>query len=221
VVYAQMGRGKSERILAQAMSSIAATLGKFAMDVCLFISQNFSFISFPDELTTGSSIMPHKKNPDVFELIRSRCNQIQALPNQITMMTTNLPSGYHRDLQLLKEAMFPAIISLKESLEICHFMLQQIEVKSSILEDRKYDYLFSVDAVNALVLQGVPFREAYKQVGAQIENGSFVTDKTAQHQHEGSIGNLCNNEIKLGFENILQNFEFNKVKTALDALVQL
>jgi argininosuccinate lyase len=157
VVYAQMGRGKTERILGQAMSSVAATLAKMAMDICLFINQNFGFISFPDELTTGSSIMPHKKNPDVFELIRSRCNKIQALPNEIAMMTTNLPSGYHRDLQLLKENLFPAIISLNECLEMTTFMLQHINIKDNILADKKYDYLFSVDVVNELALSGISF----------------------------------------------------------------
>ncbi|HLS38774.1 MAG TPA: argininosuccinate lyase, partial [Sphingobacterium bovisgrunnientis] len=165
VVYAQMGRGKTERILAQAMSSIAATLAKFAMDVTLFINQNFGFISFPAHLTTGSSIMPHKKNPDVFELIRSRCNKIQALPTEIAMMTTNLPVGYHRDLQLLKENLFPAFQSLNECLEIATFMLENIEIKDSILDDPKYDYLFSVEVVNNEVLQGIPFREAYKNIG--------------------------------------------------------
>ncbi|HEY0769576.1 MAG TPA: argininosuccinate lyase, partial [Sphingobacteriaceae bacterium] len=195
VVYAQMGRGKTERILAQGMSSVAATLAKMAMDVCLYINQNFSFISFPDELTTGSSIMPHKKNPDVFELIRSRCNKIQALPNEIAMMTTNLPSGYHRDLQLLKENLFPAFQSLNECLEMAAYMFRHIAVKDDILKDKKYLYLFSVEAVNELVLQGVPFREAYKQVGMEIENGEFKAPEKVEHTHEGSIGNLCNKEI--------------------------
>lgn len=220
VVYAQMGRGKTERILAQAMSSIAATLAKMAMDVCLFINQNFGFISFPDELTTGSSIMPHKKNPDVFELIRSRCNRIQSLPNEIAMMTTNLPSGYHRDLQLLKENLFPAITSLNECLEICTFMLQNISVKDGILEDKKYDYLFSVDVVNDLAISGIPFREAYKIVGETIENGTFAPKKSLAHTHEGSIGNLCNDEIEKMMNSILSQFSFQNVNAAIEKLVK-
>lgn len=220
VVYAQMGRGKTERILGQAMSSVAATLAKMAMDVCLFINQNFGFISFPDELTTGSSIMPHKKNPDVFELIRSRCNKIQALPNEIAMMTTNLPSGYHRDLQLLKENLFPAIVSLNECLEICTFMLQNISVKDQILDDKKYDYLFSVDVVNDLALNGIPFREAYKIVGDSIEKGTFTPKKVLNHTHEGSIGNLCNVEIGAMMDSVLANFNFSKVNQAIEKLVK-
>lgn len=220
VVYAQMGRGKTERILAQAMSSIAATLAKMAMDVCLFINQNFSFISFPAELTTGSSIMPHKKNPDVFELIRSRCNKIQALPNEIAMMITNLPSGYHRDLQLLKENLFPAITSLNECLEIATFMFQNITIKDDILKDKKYDYLFSVEVVNDLALQGVPFREAYKIVGEQIENGTFAPSSQIHHTHEGSIGNLCNEQITAGMQDVLSQFGFGKVNKAIEDLVK-
>jgi argininosuccinate lyase len=219
VVYAQMGRGKTERILGQAMSSIAATLAKMAMDVCLFINQNFGFISFPDELTTGSSIMPHKKNPDVFELIRSRCNKIQALPNEIAMMITNLPSGYHRDLQLLKENLFPAITSLNECLEMTTFMLQNITVKDHILEDKKYAYLFSVEAVNELALSGTPFREAYKIVGETIDNGTFAHGTKVNHTHEGSIGNLCNPEIEAMMEEILGQFNFEKTKVAIDKLL--
>lgn len=220
VVYAQMGRGKTERILAQGMSAIAATLAKMAMDVCLFINQNFGFISFPDELTTGSSIMPHKKNPDVFELIRSRCNKIQALPNEIAMMITNLPSGYHRDLQLLKENLFPAITSLNECLEMTNFMLQNISVKDHILDDKKYDYLFSVDVVNELALEGVPFREAYKIIGETIEKGTFKPNKTIKHSHEGSIGNLCNAEITAMMNETLAQFNFEKVNKAIEKLVQ-
>lgn len=219
VVYAQMGRGKTERILAQGMSAIAATLAKMAMDVCLFINQNFGFISFPDQLTTGSSIMPHKKNPDVFELIRSRCNKIQALPNEIAMMITNLPSGYHRDLQLLKENLFPAITSLNECLEMTNFMLQNISVKDHILDDKKYDYLFSVDVVNDLALQGVPFREAYKIVGETIENGTFKPNKAIKHSHEGSIGNLCNREITAMMNETLAQFNFEKVNKAIERLI--
>jgi argininosuccinate lyase len=219
VVYAQMGRGKTERILAQAMSSVAATLAKMAMDVTLFINQNFGFIRFPDELTTGSSIMPHKKNPDVFELIRSRCNKIQALPNEIAMMTTNLPSGYHRDLQLLKENLFPSIVSLNECLEMTAYMLQHIDIKNDILKDKKYDYLFSVEVVNDLALKGIPFREAYKIVGESIENGSFIPGVEVHHTHEGSIGNLCNPEIEQMMDVILEQFNFEKTKTAIQQLL--
>lgn len=220
VVYAQMGRGKTERILAQAMSSIAATLAKFAMDVTLFINQNFGFISFPAHLTTGSSIMPHKKNPDVFELIRSRCNKIQALPTEIAMMTTNLPVGYHRDLQLLKENLFPAFKSLNECLEIATFMLENIEIKDSILDDPKYDYLFSVEVVNNEVLQGIPFREAYKNIGLAIEEGTFQPSKEVNHTHEGSIGNLCNDQIQRMFTEVKADFGFEKVEKALEELVK-
>lgn len=220
VVYAQMGRGKTERILAQAMSSIAATLAKFAMDVTLFINQNFGFISFPAHLTTGSSIMPHKKNPDVFELIRSRCNKIQALPTEIAMMTTNLPIGYHRDLQLLKENLFPAFQSLNECLEIATFMLENIEIKDSILDDPTYDYLFSVEVVNNEVLQGIPFREAYKNIGLAIEEGAFQPLKEVNHTHEGSIGNLCNDQIQRMFSEVKADFGFEKVEKALEELVK-
>lgn len=220
VVYAQMGRGKSERIFAQAMSSVSATLGKFAMDVCLYINQNFGFISFPDHLTTGSSIMPHKKNPDVFELIRGRCNRIQALPNEITLLTTNLPSGYHRELQLLKENLFPAILSLKQCLEMTDFMLEHIEIKDNVLEDSKYDYLFSVEVVNNEVLKGMSFREAYRKIGADIEEGNFKPSKDIQHTHEGSIGNLCTDQIKTAFNQTLDKFDFQKVNQALQNLTK-
>ncbi|MBE8719749.1 argininosuccinate lyase [Sphingobacterium pedocola] len=220
VVYAQMGRGKTERILAQAMSSVAATLAKFAMDVTLFINQNFGFISFPANLTTGSSIMPHKKNPDVFELIRSRCNKIQALPNEIALMTTNLPGGYHRDLQLLKENLFPAFQSLSDCLEIAKFMLEHITVKENVLDDPKYDYLFSVEVVNNEVLKGVPFREAYKNIGLAIEDGTFKPSKEVHHTHEGSIGNLCNDQIQRMFNEAKAGFGFEKVDAALAELIK-
>lgn len=220
VVYAQMGRGKTERILAQAMSSVAATMAKFSMDVCLYMNQNFGFITFPDHLTTGSSIMPHKKNPDVFELIRGRCNRIQALPNEIAMLTTNLPSGYHRDLQLLKENLFPALVSLNECLEIADFMLEHIVVKDGILDNPIYDYLFSVEVVNEEVLKGVPFREAYRKIGLAIEEGSFKPSKDLRHSHEGSIGNLCNEQIEAAFDQVLADFGFDKVNAALTALVE-
>ncbi len=220
VVYAQMGRGKTERILAQAMSSVAATLAKFAMDACLFINQNFGFIAFPDHLTTGSSIMPHKKNPDVFELIRARCNKIQALPNEIALMTTNLPSGYHRDLQLLKENLFPAFQSLSDCLEIATYMLENIQIKEQILDDPKYDYLFSVEVVNNEVLRGVPFREAYRQIGLDIDQGKFKPSKEVAHTHEGSIGNLCNEQIEKLFATVKAGFGFAEVEEALDKLVK-
>lgn len=219
VVYAQMGRGKTERILAQGMSAIAATLARFAMDVCLYINQNFGFISFPDHLTTGSSIMPHKKNPDVFELVRGRCNKIQALPNEIALMTTNLPSGYHRDLQLLKENLFPAFRSLNECLEITTFMLEHIRIKEGILDDPKYDYLFSVEVVNDEVLKGVPFREAYRNIGLAIEAGTFKPQKAVNHNHEGSIGNLCNSEIRQAFGQAVGDFGFDRVHEALSKLL--
>jgi len=191
VVYAQMGRGKAERIVAQSLSNVADTLSKLSMDACLYLNQNFGFISFPAELTTGSSIMPHKKNPDVFELIRSHCNRIKSLPNEITMMTTNLPSGYHRDLQLLKEHLFPAFKTLRDCIEKAGLMLSNIEIKKDILADEKYKYLFSVEEVNKLVNTGMPFRDAYKKVGLDIEAGNFKYDTSVHHTHEGSIGNLC------------------------------
>lgn len=211
VVYAQMTRGKSEKIVAMAMSSVAATLSKFSCDVCLYMNQNFGFITFPDELTTGSSIMPHKKNPDVFELVRAKCNKLQALPNELTLLTSNLPSGYHRDMQLTKESLFPAIKELKSCLEILQFMLQHIEIKQNILNDEKYIHLFSVEAVNAEVLAGVPFREAYKKVGTAIENGDFSPNVTLNHTHEGSIGNLCNDKI-VGLMRVLKDRVLGGIK---------
>lgn len=219
VVYAQMGRGKTERVLAQGLSSIAATLAKFSMDACLYMSQNMGFIKFPDHLTTGSSIMPHKKNPDVLELIRSRCNKIQALPNEIALMTTNLPSGYHRDLQLLKENLFPAFDSLKECLDILKLMLDNIEVNPSILEDPKYDYLFSVEVVNEQVLKGVAFRDAYKDIGLSIEQGTYKPSKEVSHTHQGSIGNLMNQEVKMEFNRVYSEFNFDQVNDKLVSLV--
>jgi argininosuccinate lyase len=220
VVYAQMGRGKTERILSQAMSSIAATLNKMAMDACLFMNQNFGFISFPDELTTGSSIMPHKKNPDVWELIRGRTNQIQALPNQIIMLTTNLPSGYHRDMQLQKETLFPAFQSLMACLDMSKLMLQNIKIKDNILDDPKYQYLFSVEEVNKLVLAGTPFREAYKKVGLDIEAGNFGGKYEIKHTHEGSIGNLNLPEVKVMMNDLIGQFKFEKVERAIEELVK-
>ncbi len=220
VVYAQMGRGKTEKLVAFALAGIAATLSKMAMDACLFMNQNFGFISFPDELTTGSSIMPHKKNPDVWELIRSHCNKLQALPNEIAMMTVNLPSGYHRDLQLLKENLFPAFETLRSCIRMSKLMLENIRIKDNILEDEKYQYLFSVEVVNRLVLEGIPFREAYKQVGLDIEQGRFKPDTELHHTHEGSIGNLCNKTVKEQMEAVLKGFPFGKVHEAIEALVK-
>ncbi|WP_298487380.1 argininosuccinate lyase [uncultured Maribacter sp.] len=196
VVAAQMGRGKVEKATAFGMSSIASTLSKMAMDICLYMSQNFDFISFPDELTTGSSIMPHKKNPDVFELVRGKCNKIQAVPNQLILITNNLPSGYHRDLQLVKEVIVPAIQELKSCLDILTFSLKEVKVNTGILEDPKYDYLFSVDTLNELVLSGIPFRDAYKKMGIEINEGTFSPKRDIRHTHEGSLGNLCLNEIR-------------------------
>ena len=219
VVYAQMGRGKAERIVAQAISSVAATLAKLAMDACLYLNQNFAFISFPDELTTGSSIMPHKKNPDVFELIRAKCNQLQALPNEIVLLTTNLPSGYHRDLQLLKETLFPAFTVLNDCIRLTALMLSKIEVKSSIIEDEKYRFLFSVEEVNKLVLQGVPFRDAYKKIGQEIEKGNFTYSTQLHHTHEGSVGNLCNDQITRMMNEHFKRFNFKKAEDAINNLL--
>jgi len=219
-VYAQMMRGKTERIVAQAIANVAATLSKLAMDICLFVNQNFDFISFPSALTTGSSIMPHKKNPDVFELIRAKCNDLQGLPNQIILLTNNLPSGYHRDFQLLKEKILPAFGTLNSCLEMMHFMLSNITVKTNLLADDKYKYIFSVEEVNRLVVTGVPFRDAYQKVGLAIENGTFNYSGSIHHTHEGSIGNLCLDRIKSNFENIKFLFPFEKITRAIDSLVE-
>ena len=209
-VYAQMSRGKTEKVTSIGMSSVAATLSKLAMDCCLYMNQNFGFISFPDELTTGSSIMPHKKNPDVFELIRAKCNRIQSIPNELTLLINNLPSGYHRDMQLTKEILFPAIEELKACLQLMQLMLSNMKVKENILADEKYKYLFSVDAVNNLVMKGVPFRDAYKKVGNDIELGVFtppLSGEVGRGLHEGSIGNLCNEEIKAEMEKVIEKFK--------------
>ena len=219
VVYAQMGRGKTEQLVAAALASIAATLAKMAMDVCLYNSQNFAFLAFPDELTTGSSIMPHKKNPDVFELIRSKCNKIKALPNEIFMMTTNLPSGYHRDLQLIKENFLPAFNDLNDCLNIAHYMFENIIIKTGIVEDDKYKYMFSVERVNELVLSGVPFRDAYKQVGAEIDTNAFKANTNIQHSHEGSIGNLCNDNITKAMNEVLASYNFATKHKAYELLL--
>lgn len=205
VVAAQMGRGKVEKATAFGISSVAATLSKMAMDICLYMSQNFDFISFPNELTTGSSIMPHKKNPDVFELIRAKCNKIQAVPNQLILITNNLPSGYHRDLQLVKEVIVPALQDMQACLELMTFSLKEIKVNPNILDDPKYDYLFSVDTLNELVKSGMPFRDAYKTMGKAIENGNFKPKRDIEHTHEGGLGNLCLEEIKLKMEKALNS----------------
>lgn len=206
-VYAQMSRGKTEKVTSIGMSAVAATLSKLAMDCCLYMNQNFDFLSFPDELTTGSSIMPHKKNPDVFELIRAKCNRIQSIPNELTLLINNLPSGYHRDMQLTKEILFPAIEELKACLQLMQLMLSNMKVRENILTDEKYKYLFSVEAVNELVNKGVPFREAYQQVGNAINKGEFEYDlQQLHHTHEGSIGNLCSEEIAAEMNKVLMKF---------------
>ncbi|MEO6613843.1 MAG: argininosuccinate lyase [Chitinophagaceae bacterium] len=220
VVYAQMGRGKAERIVSQALANVADTLAKLSMDACLYLNQNFGFIGFPAELTTGSSIMPHKKNPDVFELVRSYCNRIKALPNEITMMTTNLPSGYHRDLQLLKEHLFPAFRTLKDCIEMTGLMLSNAVIKKDLLNDEQYKYLFSVEEVNKLVNKGMPFRDAYKKVGMDIEAGNFSPANSVQHTHEGSIGNLCTEQIKAQMQKVTGSFPFTRVRTAIEELLK-
>ncbi len=219
VVYAQMGRGKAERITAMALANIADTLSRLSMDACLYLNQNFDFISFPASLTTGSSIMPHKKNPDVFELVRSYCNRLKALPNEILLMTSNLPSGYHRDLQLLKEHLFPAFQTVKDCITMVSLMLSNISIKENILTDEKYKYVFSVEEVNKLVLQGIPFRDAYKQVGTAIEEGKFNHNTQVNHTHEGSIGNLCNDKIEAMMQQTLSQFNFSRVHMAIDQLL--
>lgn len=197
-IYAQMSRGKTEKTVAFAIGSVASTLSRLSMDCCLYMNQNHGFISFPDSLTTGSSIMPHKKNPDVFELIRGKCNRMQSLPNEITLLCSNLPSGYHREMQLTKEILFPAIQEIISCLQMMYLMISEMKIRDGILEDEKYKYIFSVEAVNELVNQGIPFRDAYKQIGNTIENGTFHFNfsKGLNHRHEGSIGNLCNAEIE-------------------------
>jgi argininosuccinate lyase len=219
VVYAQMSRGKTERIVAMALANLADTLSKMSMDACLMLNQHFAFISFPEELTTGSSIMPHKKNPDVFELIRSHCNRIKALPNEIMLMTTNLPSGYHRDLQLLKEHLFPAFDTLQQCLQMATLMLSNMQVKKDILEDEKYKYLFSVEEVNKLAAAGVPFRDAYKKVGLSIEDGTYQYSTAINHTHEGSIGNLCNDQIHSQMIEVLGSFRFDAAERAFRLLL--
>ncbi len=215
VVAAQMSRGKSERAAAAAIAAVAATVGRLAMDACLFMSQNFGFISLPDELTTGSSIMPHKKNPDVFEIMRGRCNRLQAVPNEIALLTTNLPVGYHRDLQLMKDILFPALAEIRRTLRMCDFMMAHVRVNEHILEDPKYDYLFTVEDVNRLVLQGVPFREAYRQVGMAVQRGEYQPTREVHHTHEGCIGNRCTAEIRRKMEAVMQEFKTPGVQKEL------
>lgn len=211
VVYAQMGRGKMERNVAFALASVAGTLAKMAFDACMFNSQNFSFVKLPKECTTGSSIMPHKKNPDVFELIRAKCNKIQALPQQITLIMNNLPCGYFRDLQIIKEVFLPAFGELNDCLQMAAYIINKIEVNEHILDNPIYDPIFSVEKVNRLAASGMPFRDAYKKVGLEIEAGEFKPDKNIRHTHAGSIGNLCNDRIKLLMENVIEGFGFDRM----------
>lgn len=219
VVYAQMGRGKMERTVAFAMAGIAATLSKLAFDACMFNSQNFGFIKLPDQFTTGSSIMPHKKNPDVFELTRAKCNKLQGLPQQIILISNNLPSGYFRDLQIIKEVFLPAFDELKDCLRMVTHMMREVKVNEHILDDDKYALLFSVEEVNRRVLAGTPFRDAYKQVGLEIEAGKFVPSKSVHHTHEGSIGNLCNESIAAMMRNVIGSFSFERMNEAEKQLI--
>ncbi len=219
VVYAQMGRGKTERNMAFAMASVAGTLAKMAFDACLFNSQNFGFVRLPKECTTGSSIMPHKKNPDVFELIRAKCNKLQSLPQQITLIMNNLPSGYFRDLQIIKEEFLPAFGELKDCLRMAAYIVNKMEVNEHILDDARYDLMFSVEEVNRLAAEGMPFRDAYKKVGLDIEAGRFTPNKDIRHTHEGSIGNLCNDKISALMDNIIAGFTFDRVEQAEKTLL--
>lgn len=219
VVYAQMGRGKMERTVGFAMAGIAATLSKLAFDACMFNSQNFGFIKLPDQFTTGSSIMPHKKNPDVFELTRAKCNKIQGLPQQIIMISNNLPSGYFRDLQIIKELFLPAFDELADCLRMVTLMMKEVKVNEHILDDDRYALLFSVEEVNRRVLDGVPFRDAYKQVGLDIEAGKFTPNKCVNHTHEGSIGNLCNDAIRVMMDDVISSFSFGRMNKAERELI--
>ena len=221
VIHAQMGRGKSELFIAFALASLATTLGKFSTDVVLYSSQNYHFLTLPKEYTTGSSIMPHKKNPDVFELLRGKCNLLQALPGQVSMLINNLPAGYHRDFQLLKEVIFPAIHNMKECLEMIAFVLPQLKIHDNLLDDPKYAYLFTVEKVNELVLEGVPFRDAYKQVGEMVEKNEFVPGNKISHVHEGSIGQLCNKEIFQKWKMIKDRFPFGKIEEKYSVLTRI
>jgi argininosuccinate lyase len=220
VVYAQMGRGKLERNVSYAMASIAGTLAKLAYDACLFNSQNFRFIKLPDNCTTGSSIMPHKKNPDVFELIRAKCNKIQSLPTQVTLISNNLPCGYFRDLQIMKEVYLPAFGELLDCIHMTTYIVKEIKVNENLLDDSRYDAMFSVEEVNRLVLQGMPFRDAYKKVGLEIEAGTFKPDKHIHHTHEGSIGNLCNDKIRSLMQQVYGTFHFEAIEKAEKELLE-
>lgn len=220
VMYAQMGRGKVEKTVSYALASIASTLAKMAMEMCLFMNQNFGFVSFPEELTTGSSIMPHKKNPDVFEIIRAKCNRLQALPMEITLITTNLPFGYNRDLQIIKEHFLPAFAELQSCIDLMKLMFNNIRIAPEIINNPLYDYLFSVDEVNRLVQEGMPFRDAYKKVGLEIKEGNFKPVKTAEHTHEGSIGNLCNEQIAAKCKAIVEQFQWAKTEQKLQELLK-
>ena len=220
VVYAQMGRGKTERIVAFALASLAETVGRLAVDGCLYTSQNFGFIHLPKQMTTGSSIMPHKKNPDVFELIRAHCNKIQGVSNTIRLISTNLPSGYFRDMQIIKEVYIPTFAEIKDCLDITAYAIENMEVVDHIMDDPKYKYAFSVEEVNRLANEGVPFRDAYKQVGMAIERGEFEFHGEIHHTHEGSIGNLCNDKIAAKMQRNMAGFGFDKVERAIDSLVK-
>ena len=220
VVYAQMGRGKVERTISFALLSVAATLGKLSADICLYMSQNFGFIAFPNHLTTGSSIMPHKKNPDVFELVRAKSNKIMTLPTEISLVIGNLTSGYHRDLQIIKESLFPALEQLQQCLLIAEYALQHIQVRNDILDDEKYRYLFSVESVNEEVIQGMPFRDAYRKVGKQINDGTYQPQHEVHHTHEGSIGNLCNDKIQEKMATVLADFHFERAEQAVEQLMK-
>ncbi len=219
VVYAQMSRGKAERIIAFALANLAATLGRMAGDLCLFMSGNFSFVSLPDELTTGSSIMPHKKNPDVFELIRARCNRVQNLPVEISYIMNNLTSGYFRDMQLIKESFLPVFDEMNTLLDMSSFMISRLQVNTRILDDPRYDFLFSVEAVNSAVLDGIPFRDAYQKIGREIAEGNFKPLKEIHHTHEGSIGNLCNEQIRQKFERLFELFPVGRMEEIRQALI--
>ena len=219
VVYAQMGRGKTERNVAFALASVASTVSKMAFDACMYNSQNFAFVRLPKECTTGSSIMPHKKNPDVFELTRAKCNKLQALPQQIMMIMNNLPSGYFRDLQIIKEVFLPAFQELRDCLQMSAYIIRKMEVNEEILSDPRYDLMFSVEEVNRLATEGMPFRDAYKKVGLDIEAGKFIPNKDIRHTHEGSIGNLCNGEIASLMESLVQDFHFERIDKAVESLL--
>ena len=218
-VYAQMGRGKTERIVSFAYASVAETLGRFAMDCCLYASQNFGFIHLPDAMTTGSSIMPHKKNPDVYELIRARCNKLQGVPGTIRYITGNLPSGYFRDMQIIKEVFFPIFRELDDCLDIAAYAVEKTEVKKDVMEDPRYKLAYTVEEVNHLVENGMPFRDAYKKVGMEVQEGRFEFHGTLHHTHEGSIGNLCNDKIRTAMENTIDGFSFGKVHNAINKLI--